>query len=439
MGRIATNASKICMLVFLFLTTFAVEANGPLKIIRERRHGAVVRRSSNRVRISHGKRNGAHSARWKRPSKEFDVAAYGAVADGATDSAQAMMNAWKAACAWPGKRVAKIVIPQGTFLMGPAALIGPCRAPVEVQIQGVVKATVDVDQYKDGVWIHFQHIHGLKVSGGGTFDGQGASAWPQNQCSYNAYCKLLPTSVKLSYVTGANIRRISSINPKFYHFVVFQSTNIKLQALKIISPKESPNTDGIHIGDSNGVKISKTIIGTGDDCISIGEGSYNVTVLGVTCGPGHGISVGSLGKYQNEDDVIGVRVKNCTLTGTTNGLRIKTWPDSPPSSASKFLFENIVMNNVYNPIIIDQEYCPTESCSPKPPSRVRVSQVIFKNIKGTSASQVAVKLLCSKGVPCQNVHLTDIFLKYTGPGAALSTCSNVIGTSSGIQIPSSCV
>lgn len=52
----------------------------------------------------------------------------------------------------------------------------------------------------------------------------------------------------------------------------------------------------------------------------------------------------------------GITVKNCTLTGTENGVRIKTWPGSPPSAASKFIFHDIVMNNVKNPIVIDQEY-----------------------------------------------------------------------------------
>lgn len=81
-------------------------------------------------------------------------------------------------------------------------------------------------------------------------------------------------------------------------------------------------------------------------------------------------SVGSLGKYMNEEDVSGVSVRNCTVSGTTNGVRIKTWPGSPPSQASNFTFEDIIMHNVSNPIIIDQHYCPDHDCvvsvSPNP-------------------------------------------------------------------------
>lgn len=71
-------------------------------------------------------------------------------------------------------------------------------------------------------------------------------------------------------------------------------------------------------------------------------------------------SIGSLGKYEDEEDVTAVQVKNCTLRDTTNGIRIKTFPFKPnviPIRASGFLFKDIVMDNVKNPIIIDQEYC----------------------------------------------------------------------------------
>ena len=73
----------------------------------------------------------------------------------------------------------------------------------------------------------------------------------------------------------------------------------------------------------------------------------------------HG-SIGSLGKYQDELEVKDVRVQNCTLVGTANGLRIKSWPDKFPGAASDISFNDITMENVKNPIIIDQEY----QCSP---------------------------------------------------------------------------
>lgn len=74
-------------------------------------------------------------------------------------------------------------------------------------------------------------------------------------------------------------------------------------------------------------------------------------------------SIGSLGKVKNEEEVRRIKFQNCTVNGADNGVRIKTWPTSPPSEASDITFEDILMINVSNPIIIDQEYCPSNSCN----------------------------------------------------------------------------
>ena len=139
---------------------------------------------------------------------------------------------------------------------------------------------------------------------------------------------------------------------------IFGCSGTTIEHIQITSPADSPNTDGIHIGSSDNLKILNSFISTGDDCISIGPGTENLEINGVACGPGHGISIGSLGKYPNEDNVQGLYVANCNLTGTQNGLRIKTWATPAASTVSNLTFENIRMNEVYNPIIIDQQYCP---------------------------------------------------------------------------------
>ncbi|ERN04813.1 hypothetical protein AMTR_s00146p00011810, partial [Amborella trichopoda] len=63
----------------------------------------------------------------------------------------------------------------------------------------------------------------------------------------------------------------------------------------------------------------------GDDCISIGDGTYDVNASKITCGPGHGISIGSLGKDGTRSTAEMIHVKDSFFIGTKNGARIKTW------------------------------------------------------------------------------------------------------------------
>ncbi|XP_003615081.2 exopolygalacturonase [Medicago truncatula] len=121
-----------------------------------------------------------------------------------------------------------------------------------------------------------------------------------------------------------------------------------LTKLQIKAPGDSPNTDGIKIGKSTGINITSVNIRTGNDCISMLSGLKNVQIMDVYCGPGHGINIGSLGKYEDEEDLADIIVKNCTFNGTSNGVRIKSYESQLNKTvvASNFIYEDIVMENV---------------------------------------------------------------------------------------------
>ncbi|XP_021867185.1 exopolygalacturonase [Spinacia oleracea] len=369
--------------------------------------------------------------------KIFNVANYDATGDGKADDVEAFMGAFRAACDHPGK--ARLLVPRGQFAVSQAVFAGPCKGPgpMVVQITGIVKAVPDISMYPDPEWLTFERLNGLVIFGGGTIDGQGAQLWKYADCNQNSNCARLPSSIVLKGVTNASIRRITSLNPMGFHFFITASNNIRLQRLHIIAPEDSPNTDGIHISSSDLVRVSRSIIQTGDDCIGILQGSTRLSINKVTCGPGHGISVGSLGKYDNEEDVKGVQVKNCTLRGTTNGIRIKTFPFKPnviPIKAYGFLFKDIIMDNVQNPIIIDQEYCGGGHSCVNGPSKIKLSDIFFHNIRGSTPSPQAINIKCSSEVPCQNVHLNSINLVgLKGPTTA--SCINAKINFLGLQLP----
>ncbi|XP_023528401.1 exopolygalacturonase-like [Cucurbita pepo subsp. pepo] len=372
----------------------------------------------------------------------FNVLSFGAKPDGKKDNTQSFMKTWVAAC--HSKGAARVVIPGGTFLISQIVFAGPCAStsPIVVQIDATLKGDIDLSNYVSNEWILFEKINGLIITGRGTLDGQGDAVWKYNDCGMNPTCQKLPVNLKFNGITNVFMKGISSINSKGFHMFITNSENVRLKKLHITAPDDSPNTDGIHLSRSNKVKISRSVISTGDDCISLGRGSMNVTINKITCGPGHGISVGSLGKYENEEDVLGVVIKNCTLIKTDNGLRIKTWPDSPPSAASGILFQDINMIDVKNPILIDQEYSCSKTNCQRPPSRVKISDVHFINVKGSTISSVAVHLKCSKRFPCQNIELFNINLKYSGPPKKslpfVSTCTNAKVGYRGVQFPPPC-
>ena len=77
-------------------------------------------------------------------------------------------------------------------MVGPVQFQGPCRAPMGFRVQGTLKAPTDLNRFElqDG-WVIFQDIDILIISGGGTFDGQGHTAWGQNNCARTGTCNLL--------------------------------------------------------------------------------------------------------------------------------------------------------------------------------------------------------------------------------------------------------
>ncbi|KAG2320288.1 hypothetical protein Bca4012_053360 [Brassica carinata] len=349
----------------------------------------------------------------------FDITKFGAVGNGATNSFKAFLNAWLQVCASPVP--ATLLVPKGEFLTGPVIFAGPCKSKVTIDVQGTI--TAPPSGYPTPEWVLFEHVDNVLLTGPGTFHGKGEAVWKADGCGKKVDCNLPPTSLKFRNILNLEITGISSVNAKAFHMFLVKTTNVNIHNVKIIAPAESPNTDGIHLSNAVNVHIVDSNIGTGDDCISVGRGSSNVTVERVICGPGHGLSVGSLGKYPNEEDVSGIHFKSCTMKGTDNGLRIKSWGGSTPSKAVDIKFEDIIMESVKNPIIIDQNYG-----SRGGDSRVAISDVLFKNVRGTTITKDEVQFMCSKAVPCTGVSVIDVNLNFVGDkGGHPSSSGGLVG------------
>uniref|UniRef100_A0A7N0U8J6 Uncharacterized protein n=1 Tax=Kalanchoe fedtschenkoi TaxID=63787 RepID=A0A7N0U8J6_KALFE len=358
--------------------------------------------------------------------KIFNVLDYGAKMDIVKfDNGPNFNKAWQAACHSNAK--ARVVIPKGVFYTTQVNFQGPCttKGPIIVHLQGTVKADADSSSFPNAQWIAIEFVDNMIFLGtGGLLDGQGASSWlaAAGQCDTNPDCTMPAMNVYVHQSSNVLIKNIHSINPKGYNFQVEDSSNVKLLRLRLSSPKDSPNTDGIHITNSTFVRIARSSISSGSDCVSFGEGSTNVTVDRITCSSGSGISVGVLGMvdyYGNpkkELEVKNIIVKNVTLSDTEYGLTLKTLMTSTPNQARGIHFKDIVMNNVKKPILIDQEIKLVETFAQATnASHVVISDVHFTNIAGTAASEAGVTLNCSQKSHCA-AEFSNISLKSSVTG-----------------------
>uniref|UniRef100_A0A2C9U4T5 Pectate lyase superfamily protein domain-containing protein n=1 Tax=Manihot esculenta TaxID=3983 RepID=A0A2C9U4T5_MANES len=251
----------------------------------------------------------------------FDVTKYGAKEG--SDITKALLSAWKGACGAAGS--GEVVIPKGKYSLGVVDLLGPCKGAMHLQVEGTLVAPAKASQHRKNRWVTLRYLDRLTVSGGGAFDGQGEIAWQRKSCGGGCK-KELPVNLRFDFVTNSIVEDVTSIDSKQFHVNLLGSRNLTFQRFSVKASGHSPNTDGIHIGRSEEINIINSNIITGDDCISIGLGSRQVRITNVWCGHGHGISIGSLGKYEKEEPVSRIYVKNYRIYDTDNGVRIKTWP-----------------------------------------------------------------------------------------------------------------
>ncbi|XP_057967145.1 probable polygalacturonase At1g80170 isoform X2 [Malania oleifera] len=375
-----------------------------------------------------------------RYERVVNVRNYGAKGDGLSDDTQAFEDAWKIACSLPLRT--SIVIPSGyTYLVRPIDFAGPCRSRVTLRICGIVIAPSNPDVW-DGLdtqkWLYFHGVNRLTVEGGGTIDGRGQEWWSQS-CKINKTnpCRHAPTAITFHRCKNLKFKNLMVKNSQQMHIGFTNCVRVIASFLKVFAPPFSPNTDGIHISASTRVEVKDSIIRTGDDCISIVSNSSGIKIRNIVCGPGHGISIGSLGKSNSWAQVHDVRVDGAFLSNTQNGVRVKTWQGGR-GFASNIIFQNVRMENVSNPIIINQYYCDSVLPCANQTSAVKVENISFKHIKGTSATEEAMRFACSNSFPCERIFLEDIMLVSPSGEIPKSFCWEAHGSTKGVIYPSPC-
>ncbi|KAF2292763.1 hypothetical protein GH714_027923 [Hevea brasiliensis] len=308
----------------------------------------------------------------------------------------------------------------------------------DTQIDGTIVAPDEPNNWDPNLprlWLDFSKLNGVLFQGNGVIDGSG-SKWWASSCKKNKSnpCRGAPTALTIDSSSSVKVRGLTIQNSQQMHFVISKSASVRVSEVLVSAPEDSPNTDGIHITESTNVVLQDCKIGTGDDCISIVNGSSGIKMKRIYCGPGHGVSIGSLGKDNSTGIVTKVVLDTAFLKETTNGLRIKTWQGGN-GYVRGIRFENVRMEDVENPIIIDQFYCDSPKACPNQTSAVKISEIMYRNVTGTTKSAKAMKFACSDTVPCSNIVVSNINLEKKD-GTVETYCNAAQGFGYGIIHPS---
>ncbi|OBZ69746.1 putative exopolygalacturonase X [Grifola frondosa] len=295
-----------------------------------------------------------------------------------------------------------------------------------INLQGTIKFNPDIAywtgnafyfSFQDQIAFWLLGGNNIVLDGGGTLDGAG-QAW------YDEFAKnsslLRPIILTIYQATNVTVQDITMINgPEWMNFVnegkSITYRNIIISAVST-SKNEAKNTDGWDIFRSDNVVIEDSTVNNGDDCVSFKPNATNIIVSNLSCNGSHGISVGSLGQYSGEYDIVeNVLATNIKMSNAQNGARIKAWAGKGVGSGivKNITFQGFVEANVDNPIIIDQCYeTDADECA-EYPSNTYIQDVWFNNIAGTSSGSekaVVASLSCSPGARCSDVNVNNLDL-----------------------------
>ncbi|XP_074315985.1 polygalacturonase At1g48100-like [Silene latifolia] len=381
------------------------------------------------------------------PSGVFDVLSFGAVGDGIVDDTEAFMMGWDAACSNTDTATSVLHAPAGyTFMIQSTIFTGPCQAHIIFQIDGSLVPPDGPEAWPHSMskhqWLVFFRLEGMSLEGGGRIDGRGQKWWDLpckphkgiNGTTMPGPCDS-PIAIRFFESSNLRVKGLKIQNSPQFHFRFDVCHNVHIESIHITAPTLSPNTDGIHIENTNNVEIYNSVISNGDDCVSIGSGCYDVDIRNITCGPGHGISIGSLGNHNSRACVQNVTVRDSKIRVSQNGVRIKTWQGGS-GGVSGVRFDNIRMEAVRNPIIIDQYYCQGRGCNNES-SAVFVRDIVYSSVKGTyDVRSPPMQFACSDALPCANITLADIeLLPAQGQMVLDAFCWNAYGSLDSLTIP----
>ncbi|KAJ1551958.1 hypothetical protein HK405_013256 [Cladochytrium tenue] len=249
----------------------------------------------------------------------------------------------------------------------------------------------------------------------GVFDGNGQDYW-DGEGSNGGVPK--PKFFKVKTTANSVITGLTILNSPVHVFSI-SGSNTTLDGITVDDSAGDDggghNTDAFDVSASN-IIIKNSVVHNQDDCLAVNSGS-NIQFIGNTCVGGHGISIGSIASDKTVDTVT---VKDCVISDSQNGVRIKTVYDATDGYVKNVEYSGITLSGITKyGIVIEQDY---ENGSPTgtPTDGIPISAVTLTNITGSLASGAkhSVYILCAA---CTDFDFSEIAI--TGSSASCSGVS----------------
>ena len=192
--------------------------------------------------------------------------------------------------------------------------------------------------------------------GGHAMTGQSESWWQLSRHAQREHNNQnVPHLIVVDHAHDFTMYQITLRNSLKFHVVLNQVDGFTAWGVKIDTPAEARNTDGIDPVSSRNVTIAHSFIRAGDDDVAIKSGSAgpseNISILHNHFYSGHGMSIGS----NTDGGIHHVLVEDLSMDGTVSGLRIKS-DISRGGLVDDIRYHDICLRAVKAPIDFDSNY-----------------------------------------------------------------------------------
>lgn len=350
----------------------------------------------------------------------------------------------------------RVYFPKGDYYTGPlflksnitielaegARLIGDIDRNHYPILPGVVYTSDEKDEYNLGSWegnpldcfasiITGINIQNVKIIGKGIIDGNAHNSdwWVDVRTKRLAW---RPRGLFLNHCDNVSLQGVTVTNTPSWNLHPYFSKNLKFIDLKLINPKNSPNTDGCDPESCDNVDIIGVYFSVGDDCIAIKAGkiymgrkhklpSSNFNIRNCSMNFGHGAIV--LGSEMS-GGIKNITVSQCLFNQTDRGLRIKTRRGRGKDAViDGITFENIKMTDVLTPLVVNMfyycdpdghtEYVYSKEKLPVDDRTPYLGKFVFKDIECYDVNVAAGTFYGLPEQPIESIDINNVKFSYS--------------------------